>query len=152
MISTLLPWLVSSSTFVSMACAQPVFYKDVLPILQQHCQECHRPGEIAPMPFLTYAETRPWAKAIREQTVARKMPPWFADPMYGHFANDRSLSHAEIDTLAAWVNAARPQAIQTMLHLRANGRKAGISESRTKYSKCPRPFGFLRRAPSIISI
>jgi hypothetical protein len=90
------------------AAAQPVFYKDILPILQQHCQECHRPGEIAPMPFLTYAETRPWAKAIRAQTVARKMPPWFADPMYGHFANDRSLSQRQIDTLAAWVNAGAP--------------------------------------------
>ena len=60
------------------------------------------------MPFLTYAETRPWAKAIREQVIAGKMPPWFADPAYGHFANDRSLSQAEIDTLAAWVNAGAP--------------------------------------------
>jgi Copper type II ascorbate-dependent monooxygenase, C-terminal domain len=93
---------------LSPAFAQPVFYKDILPILQTHCQECHRPGEIAPMPFLTYAETRPWAKAIREQTIARKMPPWFADPSFGHFANDRSLSQAEIDTLAAWVNAGAP--------------------------------------------
>jgi hypothetical protein len=106
--STLLPWLVSFSTCASMACAQPVFYKEVLPILQAHCQECHRADEIAPMPFLTYAQTRPWAKAIREQTVVRKMPPWFADPMYGHFANNRSLSLAEIDTLAAWVNAGAP--------------------------------------------
>ncbi len=57
------------------------------------------------MPFLTYADTRPWAKAIREQVLARKMPPWLADPAYGHFANDRSLSEAEIDTLAAWVKA-----------------------------------------------
>jgi hypothetical protein len=92
----------------STAFAQPAFYKDVLPILQKHCQECHRPGEIAPMPFLTYAETRPWAKAIREQVIARKMPPWFADPTYGHFANDRSLSQAEIDTLATWVNRGAP--------------------------------------------
>ena len=90
------------------ALAQPVFYKNILPILQTHCQECHRPGEIAPMSFITYAETRPWAKAIREQTVARKMPPWFADPKYGHFANDRSLSPGEMDTLAAWVNAGAP--------------------------------------------
>ena len=87
------------------AFAQPVFYKDVLPILQVHCQECHRPGEIAPMPFLTYSETRPWAKAIREQVIVRKMPPWFADPRYGHFANDRSLTQAQIDTLAAWANS-----------------------------------------------
>jgi hypothetical protein len=88
--------------------AEPVFYKDVLPILQKHCQECHRSGEIAPMPFVSYAGTRPWAKAIREQVIARKMPPWFADPMYGHFANDRSLSQPEIDTLAAWVIAGAP--------------------------------------------
>jgi hypothetical protein len=87
---------------------EPVFYKDVLPILEKHCQECHRPGEIAPMPFLTYTGTRPWAKAIREQVLARKMPPWFADPAYGHFANDRSLSETEIDTLAAWVKAGAP--------------------------------------------
>jgi hypothetical protein len=85
--------------------AEPVFYKDILPILQKHCQECHRPGEIAPMSFLTYTDTRPWAKAIREQVLARKMPPWFADPAYGHFANDRSLSEKDIDTLAAWVTA-----------------------------------------------
>jgi hypothetical protein len=83
----------------------PVFYKDVLPILQERCQECHRPGEIAPMPFLDYAETRPWAKAIREAVLTRKMPPWFADPRFGHFANDRSLSAQEVDTLLHWVDA-----------------------------------------------
>jgi hypothetical protein len=94
---------------LSPAMAQPLFYKDILPILQTHCQECHRPGEIAPMPLLTYADSRPWAKAIREQTIARKMPPWFADPAYGHFANDRSLSRNEIDTLAAWVNSGAPE-------------------------------------------
>jgi hypothetical protein len=88
--------------------AEPVFYKDVLPILQKHCQECHRPGEIAPMPLVTYAEARPWAKAIREQIIARRMPPWFADPAYGHFSNDRSLSQTEIDTLAAWAKAGAP--------------------------------------------
>lgn len=88
--------------------AAPSFYKDVLPILQAHCQQCHRPGEIGPMPLLTYSGTRPWAKSIREQVIARKMPPWFADPRFGHFANDRSLSAAEIDTIAAWVNAGAP--------------------------------------------
>lgn len=60
------------------------------------------------MPFLTYSGTRPWAKAIREQVLARKMPPWFADPCCGHFANDRSLSQPDIDTLVAWVNAGAP--------------------------------------------
>jgi len=108
-ISTLRRWLVSLlaslPALAGAAASPPVFYKDVLPILQNRCQECHRSGEIAPMPFLTYAETRPWAKAIREAVLTRKMPPWFADPRYGHFANDRSLSKPEIDTLLHWVDA-----------------------------------------------
>src|SRR5579863_10514041 len=82
--------------------ASPTFYRDVLPILQNRCQECHRVGEMAPMALVTYRETRPWAKAIREATRTRKMPPWFADPCCGKFANDRSLTAAEIDTLSAW--------------------------------------------------
>ncbi len=60
------------------------------------------------MPFLTYAQTRPWAKSIREQVTARKMPPWFADPRYGHFSNDRSLSPTQIDTVMTWVNSGAP--------------------------------------------
>src|ERR1700746_4052188 len=80
----------------------PTFYRDVLPILQKHCQTCHRPGEIAPMSFLTYSDTRPWAKAIRTAVVLKKMPPWLCDPHYGKFINDRSLSETEIKQLAAW--------------------------------------------------
>src|ERR1051325_7726164 len=64
------------------------FNKDVLPILQKNCQGCHRPGEVAPMSLLSYAEARPWAKAIKAAVVTKKMPPWFADPRYGHFAID----------------------------------------------------------------
>jgi len=60
------------------------------------------------MPLVTYSGTRPWAKAIREQVIARRMPPWFADPRFGHFANDRSLSQSQIDTIVAWVNAGAP--------------------------------------------
>jgi mono/diheme cytochrome c family protein len=87
----------------------PTFNKDILPILQQHCQSCHRPGEIGPMPLLTYAGTRPWAKSIKTAVVTRKMPPWFADPKYGHFANDRRLSDADVAMLAAWVDAGAPE-------------------------------------------
>ena len=83
----------------------PTFYRDVLPILQQQCQSCHRPGEIAPMPFLTYAQTRPFAQAIQRAVTARKMPPWFADACCGHFANDPSLSPQEIATISAWAAA-----------------------------------------------
>ena len=86
------------------ALAAPTFYKDVLPVLQNRCQECHRPGEAAPMSLLTYKDTRPWAKAIREAAITRKMPPWFADSRFGHFINDRSLTRAEIETITAWVD------------------------------------------------
>ena len=87
----------------------PTFTRNVAPILQNRCQGCHRPGEAAPFSLLTYEQARPWAKAIKEAVLERKMPPWFADPHYGTFSNDRSLPQGEIDTLVAWVNAGVPQ-------------------------------------------
>src|SRR3954451_7064003 len=89
--------------------SQVTFHRDVLPILQRNCQGCHRPGEAAPVSFLTYSETRPWAKAIRESVRLKRMPPWFADPHVGKFANDRSLSEADIDTLANWSDGGAPE-------------------------------------------
>src|ERR1700761_744637 len=83
----------------------PTYNKDVLPILQTQCQECHRPGEIAPMSFMTYKDTRPWAKAIKSAILAKKMPPWFMDERYGHFANERRLSEDQVKTLVAWVDS-----------------------------------------------
>ena len=80
------------------------FSKDVLPILQKNCQSCHRPGQVAPMSLVTYQEARPWAKAMKAAVAMRKMPPWFADPKYGHFDNDRSLKQSDIDTLARWAD------------------------------------------------
>ena len=77
------------------------FHRDVLPVLQKNCQTCHRPGQIGPFSMLTFKDTRPWAKAIKAAVVSRVMPPWFADPHYGHFNNDRSLTQTEIDTIAA---------------------------------------------------
>jgi hypothetical protein len=85
--------------------ANVTFNKDVLPVLQNRCQECHRPGEIAPMSFTTYKDTRAWAKAIKTAVVTKQMPPWFADSHYGKFSNDRSLSQSEIDTIVAWVDS-----------------------------------------------
>jgi len=86
----------------------PTFYKDVLPILQNNCQTCHRPGEVAPMSLLTYEQARPWARAIKTKTTDKQMPPWFADPDYGLFSNERKLSAREIATLAAWADAGAP--------------------------------------------
>ena len=85
------------------------FNKDVLPILQKNCQVCHRPGEAAPMSFLTYETTRPWAKAIKAAVVARKMPPWFADPGYSVYKNDPSLTAQEIEMISAWVDNGAPE-------------------------------------------
>src|SRR5207249_7605963 len=95
--------------------APPTFTKDVAPILQKHCQTCHRPGEAAPFSMLTYEDTLPWAAAMRMVVTRKIMPPWFADPRYGHFANERSLSADEIRTLVAWVNGgARKGALEDM--------------------------------------
>ena len=84
--------------------SQPTFYKDVLPVLEKNCQNCHRPGEAGPMSFMSYESTRPWAKAIKSAVASKKMPPWFADPHYGKFSNDRSLSTQDLDVLVKWVD------------------------------------------------
>jgi len=99
-LSVCLPFLTFAG--IGSAAQDVTFYKDVLPILQSHCQECHRPGEIGKMPLMTYQQTRPWAAAIKESVLLKKMPPWFADPHYGKFSNDRALSKEQIDTLTAW--------------------------------------------------
>ena len=80
------------------------FYKDVLPIFQANCQSCHRPGEIAPMSLMTYEDSRPWAVAIKMAVLTKKMPPWFADPQYGHFSNQRMLTSQQTRTLVSWVD------------------------------------------------
>ena len=89
--------------------ASSTFTKDVAPILFNRCIECHRAGEIAPMSLLTYQEVRPWAKSIRQRVVERSMPPWSADPHYGKFSNDASLSQKEIETIVSWVDAGAPK-------------------------------------------
>ena len=87
------------------------FTGDVAPILQRSCQTCHREGSIAPMSLLTYEETRPWARAIREKVETRTMPPWYIDKNIGvqGFKYDRSLSDAEIATIVSWVDAGAPR-------------------------------------------
>ncbi|HMP58695.1 MAG TPA: redoxin domain-containing protein [Gemmatales bacterium] len=85
------------------------YTRDVAPILQRRCQECHRPGEVGPMPLLTYNDAANWAGMIREVVQARRMPPWHADPAVGHFRNERRLSDAELNTLLAWIDQGCPE-------------------------------------------
>src|SRR3984957_289925 len=87
------------------------FTKDVAPILQQRCQECHRKGSMAPMSLVTYEETRPWSKSIRQRVITRQMPPWHIDKAIGvqKFKNDISLTDEQIDTVVRWVDGGSPQ-------------------------------------------
>ena len=98
---------------------EPTFYRDVLPILQQNCQDCHRPSGSkiyrggVPMSLVTYEETRPWAKAIVKQTTSREMPPWDASEVHdGVFRNERGLTDDDIATLARWVEADAPRGLE----------------------------------------
>ena len=86
------------------------FAKDIAPILQEKCQECHRKGSMAPMSLVTFDETRPWAKSIRQRVIARQMPPWHIDTTVGvqKFKNDMSLSNDQIDAIVRWVDAGAP--------------------------------------------
>jgi len=103
-------WMSCASLAAATAGSPAVtFNKDVAPILQSHCQGCHRPGETAPMPLLTYKQVRPWASAIKEAVALKKMPPWFADPHFGQWSNDRSLAKADIDIMTRWVDAGAPE-------------------------------------------
>src|SRR5438105_3166682 len=94
-----------SAAGFSAAAKDVTFYADVLPVLQKNCQECHRPGEAAPMAFLTYKDTRPWAAAIRQVTALGKMPPWHADPAHGSFSNDRRLTDQEVQIFDTWAKS-----------------------------------------------
>jgi hypothetical protein len=88
----------------------PTFTKDVAPIVFDKCVSCHRTGEVAPMTLTSYEEVRPWAKVIRNKVMSREMPPWFADPAHTlKMRNDRSLSPAQIETIAAWVDGGAPK-------------------------------------------
>src|ERR1700727_2421742 len=86
------------------------FAKDVAPILQARCQECHHKGAMAPMSLVSYEETRPWAKSIRQRVILRQMPPWHIDPSVGvqKFKNDMSLSAEQISTIVRWVDSGAP--------------------------------------------
>lgn len=90
---------------------QVTFTKDVAPILQRSCQNCHRPGEIAPMSLLTYEEARPWARSIKTRVSTREMPPWHVDRTVGiqSFKDDPSLSDEEIATIVKWVDSGAPK-------------------------------------------
>jgi len=89
----------------------PTFSKDVAPIFQRSCQNCHRPGSIAPMSLIRYEDTRPWVRSIKQRVSQRSMPPWHVDKGVGitRFKDDPSLSDEEIATIVSWIDGGAPQ-------------------------------------------
>jgi hypothetical protein len=106
----LLPGAESSNKGIAEHAGQPTFAKHIAPILQAKCEECHRKGSMAPMSLVTYQETRPWAKAIKERVMQRQMPPWHIDKTVGvqQFKNDMSLTDDQIQTIDRWVDSGAP--------------------------------------------
>jgi hypothetical protein len=87
----------------------PEFYKDVQPVIHANCVACHRPGEAAPFPLISYEDISKRSKFIKQVVSSRYMPPWKADGHYNSFANDRSLTEKQINTIVSWVDAGSPK-------------------------------------------
>ena len=98
-----------SSSSAPVVSGKITFHKDVEPIFQRRCVECHRPNEIGPFSLLKYDKAKSSAKQIKEVVLKRRMPPWHADPKIGEWKNDRHLSDKEISTIATWVDAGAPE-------------------------------------------
>jgi hypothetical protein len=92
------PWVINPPTPVT-------YYKDVLPIMEAKCQSCHRPGQVAPISFVTYRETRPWAELIKTMVLERTMPPWLPGARYLSLDVHRMLTDRETDTIVKWVDS-----------------------------------------------
>jgi mono/diheme cytochrome c family protein len=102
--------IVPAVTAADASAQPPTFNQDVARILYDKCVSCHRPGEAAPMPLVSYEDVRPWVRSVRTRVAAREMPPWFADPRFGRpFVNDPRLTDAEIQTIVAWVDGGAPR-------------------------------------------
>ena len=132
---------------------QEVTYsKQVARIIQNRCQECHRPGEIGPFSLLTYEDAEKRTSRIREAVLEERMPPWHADPRYGHFANDRRLTAGRARPPPGLDRRRCPRGATTRT-CRPPGRscRAGRSASRRRSSRWPRSSRSRPRACWIIS-
>jgi mono/diheme cytochrome c family protein len=127
-------WMLAVVLFPAAAVAQtttPSFTKDIAPIMYSRCATCHRPGEVAPMSLMSYTEVRPWVRAIKAKVVSRQMPPWHAEGEAGKWHNDRRLTQAEIDTIAAWVDAGAA-ARRRQQHAAAATVRSGVESPKRK--------------------
>jgi cytochrome c5 len=103
------PAQLQAQSTAARAAAGPTFSRDVAPVFYRNCTNCHRAGEIGPMPLVTYQDARPWAKSIATKVAVGAMPPWHADPASGEFVNERRLSEADRATILKWANSGAPE-------------------------------------------
>jgi peroxiredoxin len=101
--------LVRPEKTASSVTAKVTYHRDVAPILQERCQSCHRPGQVAPFSLLSYSDAKSWATEIKEFSATRQMPPWKAEPGHGEFRDVRRMTDAEIATLATWADTGAPE-------------------------------------------
>ena len=87
-----------------------VFNREIAQIFQKKCFQCHTDGNVS-VPLTTYKEARPWAVAIKEEILEKRMPPWGAASGYGHFANDMSLTGREISLILSWADGGAPSGV-----------------------------------------
>ena len=102
-------FLLTGLCWLPLSASEVTFHRDIAPILNRRCVSCHHTGDIAPMSLTTYKEARPWAAAIKEAVLKRKMPPWFADPHYGTWSNDSRLSDPELQAIKTWAESGSPE-------------------------------------------
>ena len=113
----------------------PTYTKDVAPILFANCTTCHRPGEIGPMPLLTFDDARPYAEAIVDEVGQGHMPPWHAEAPDGTFTNERRLSAKDKDTLMRWASGGAPKGDPKECRPRQATQTAGSSGSPIRCSR-----------------
>ena len=123
--------------------AEEITYaKHISRIMQDRCEYCHRPEAVAPFALMNYDDVRDFSEMIREVVLERRMPPWHADPRFGHFATDRSLSKEQLNMLVSWIDSGAPFGDEKDLPRRRNTTKVGASVNRTWFSnyRKNRPF------------
>ena len=119
------------------------FDREIRAILQARCAGCHAPGATAPMPLTTYEDVRPWARAIKDQVLTRRMPIWHAAHGYGAFANDPSLTPAEIAMIASWVDGGLPRGSTSPVA------SAPVASAFRRNSTLPRNSAFARNSIAV---
>jgi hypothetical protein len=102
------------------------FNKEIIRILDRSCQTCHRAGQTAPMSLLTYDQARPWAKAIKEEVLEKRMPPYQVVKGYGHFSQDYILPQRDVEMIVSWVEGGTPKGLGRICRFGAMSRLGAL--------------------------